>query len=66
MEWNLLAIGYDNYTNYIKLPQSVLVEFNQPTILDDTINNVINNVINDGLNNNLKKKRKIQRKKSRT
>ena len=63
MEWNLLAIGYDNYTNYIKLPQSVLVEFNQPTILDDTINNVINNVINDGLNNNLKKKKKDSKKK---
>ena len=29
MEWNLLALGYDNYTNYIKLPQSILAEFNK-------------------------------------
>ena len=29
MEWNLLALGYDNYTNYIKLPQSILTEFNK-------------------------------------
>lgn len=28
MEWNLLALGYDNYTNYVKLPQSILAEFN--------------------------------------
>jgi translation initiation factor 1 (eIF-1/SUI1) len=34
MEWNLLALGYDNYTNYIKLPQSILVEFNKS---DDNI-----------------------------
>ena len=34
MEWNLLALGYDNYTNYIKLPQSILAEFNKS---DDNI-----------------------------
>jgi len=34
MEWNLLALGYDNYTNYIKLPQSILGEFNKS---DDNI-----------------------------
>jgi len=30
MEKQLLAIGYTSYSNYIKLPQSILVEFNQP------------------------------------
>jgi len=34
MEWNLLALGYDNYTNYVKLPQSILAEFNKS---DDNI-----------------------------
>jgi len=34
MEWNLLALGYDNYTNYVKLPQSILAEFNNT---DDNI-----------------------------
>jgi hypothetical protein len=30
MEKQLLAIGFEHYSNYIKLPESVLVEFNQP------------------------------------
>ena len=34
MEWNLLALGYDNYTNYVKLPQNILAEFNNT---DDNI-----------------------------
>lgn len=34
MEKQLLAIGYPSYSNYIKLPQSVLVEFNQPKDFD--------------------------------
>lgn len=29
MEKQLLAIGYSSYSNYIKLPQSILSEFNQ-------------------------------------
>ncbi len=40
MEWNLLAMGYDNYTNYIKLPQSILVEFNQPENFNDFDNSI--------------------------
>ncbi len=35
MEWKLLATGFENYTNYIKLPQSILVEFNQPEKFND-------------------------------
>lgn len=30
MEKQLLAVGFENYSNYIKLPESVLTEFNQP------------------------------------
>ena len=54
MEWNLLAMGYENYTNYIKLPQSILVEFNQPENVE--INFLQNNKKN-------KKKKSIDLKK---
>ena len=30
MEKQLLAMGFENYSNYIKLPESVLTEFNKP------------------------------------
>ena len=30
MEKQLLAVGFENYSNYIKLPESVLTEFNKP------------------------------------
>jgi hypothetical protein len=34
MEKKLLALGYPTYSNYIKLPQSVLIEFNQSKDFD--------------------------------
>ena len=30
MEKQLLAVGFENYSNYIKLPESILIEFNKP------------------------------------
>jgi len=30
MEKQLLAVGFENYSNYIKLPESILREFNKP------------------------------------
>lgn len=34
MEKQLLAVGFENYSNYIKLPESVLTEFNKPKNAD--------------------------------
>lgn len=31
MEFELLALGYESYSNYIKLPHSLFVKFNQPS-----------------------------------
>lgn len=57
MEWNLLAMGYENYTNYIKLPQSILVEFNQPENPENLEINFLQN------NKKNKKKKGIDLKK---
>ncbi len=38
MEKQLLAVGFENYSNYIKLPESVLTEFNKPKN-SDTLSN---------------------------
>jgi len=38
MEKQLLAVGFENYSNYIKLPESVLTEFNKPKNSDSLCN----------------------------
>ena len=39
MEKQLLAVGFENYSNYIKLPESILREFNKPKQSDILDNN---------------------------
>ncbi len=34
MKKHLLAVGFENYSNYIKLPESVLIELNKPKTTD--------------------------------
>jgi hypothetical protein len=38
MKKQLLAVGFENYSNYIKLPESILIEFNKPK-QSDILNN---------------------------
>ncbi len=49
MEKQLLAVGFENYSNYIKLPESVLTEFNKPKN-SDTLGNYNNTKPKNGKN----------------
>jgi ubiquitin fusion degradation protein 1 len=50
MEKQLLAVGWENYSNYIKLPESVLTEFVQPKNSNSLVIAEFKNKKNKGIN----------------